>query len=693
MKMKFTLLAAAVAMLSFSASAQTYSMLVETNPGLEEECDLTKCLTLSNSTSVNEAKKKLPGLQGVGTASHKNLLIAGTDFAHNIYGEYGPEGTSLAETIGVYADGSQPYVRFRYNTGNKARYRSVAGSRMINALKKECHRGVNTAWIKLYVGPKPADATSDVLTPKMVFCANTDAKMDGTDALVLTFPAITLTDEPQTVFVDTKEVAGDLLTNDFKNTETGDDINTAYVDFYVDGVSKGQFLAYEAFGFGRVHDVPKVGFNTQTYRELGFRGMKYPTLPGTIYIQAEDFDAPKAGEPLNRSEFCVGLDAYTDAYGYTMMPSKVSYWSKGDLSNVRIDAAQNKTGYGIFQTFSDGKGKDCDEYSSQNAGLGFALIGMSRMNAGAGTQYGGEYLDETSNLISFEQALDGFGSWFEYTFEMEEDGYVDISLAVTTHTAMPYQQVLTAGEYRAVTNEYVTNYNKPREEGGYVVEGLDDDFLKLYGFSYLVSVDGEECLTNWDSRPMPGKNNGAIELGTWQNPLKWTNNQEIDADGNAVNSKFLLAMPTYAAFDGGAQWWPLYRNEQIWELYDMKINEGQDNEEPSQFRVQCDELGENYFKDNYANRPDFADIPCKAGKHTIRVRSTGGVTIFDEIRIRAKKEQEYTNSGIKAVRNIIETEADAPAEYFDLQGRRVMNPANGLYIVKRGEKVTKEVIR
>lgn len=42
----------------------------------------------------------------------------------------------------------------------------------------------------------------------------------------------------------------------------------------------------------------------------------------------------------------------------------------------------------------------------------------------------------------------------------------------------------------------------------------------------------------------------------------------------------------------------------------------------------------------------------------------------------------------------IETEsADVPAEYYTLQGVRVMNPTSGVYIVKRGNSVTKQLIR
>lgn len=49
-----------------------------------------------------------------------------------------------------------------------------------------------------------------------------------------------------------------------------------------------------------------------------------------------------------------------------------------------------------------------------------------------------------------------------------------------------------------------------------------------------------------------------------------------------------------------------------------------------------------------------------------------------------------SNSGVEPIEEEI---ADAPAEYYNLQGVRVANPGNGIYIVRRGAKVTKEVIR
>ena len=38
-------------------------------------------------------------------------------------------------------------------------------------------------------------------------------------------------------------------------------------------------------------------------------------------------------------------------------------------------------------------------------------------------------------------------------------------------------------------------------------------------------------------------------------------------------------------------------------------------------------------------------------------------------------------------------EGNGPAVYYNLQGVQVANPDNGVYIVRRGNKVTKELIR
>ncbi len=50
-------------------------------------------------------------------------------------------------------------------------------------------------------------------------------------------------------------------------------------------------------------------------------------------------------------------------------------------------------------------------------------------------------------------------------------------------------------------------------------------------------------------------------------------------------------------------------------------------------------------------------------------------------------------SGSSIIENIEAEDANAPAVYYNLQGIKVENPANGVYIVKRGNKVSKELVK
>lgn len=54
---------------------------------------------------------------------------------------------------------------------------------------------------------------------------------------------------------------------------------------------------------------------------------------------------------------------------------------------------------------------------------------------------------------------------------------------------------------------------------------------------------------------------------------------------------------------------------------------------------------------------------------------------------------EVAVSGSSAVNGIEVEEAEAPAEYYNLQGIRVAEPTNGIFIVKKGNKSTKQVFK
>lgn len=76
----------------------------------------------------------------------------------------------------------------------------------------------------------------------------------------------------------------------------------------------------------------------------------------------------------------------------------------------------------------------------------------------------------------------------------------------------------------------------------------------------------------------------------------------------------------------------------------------------------------------------FTDLGTDEADATLLGKRKIGWTYFNEF-----------TSGIESI--VTEEAADAPAVYYNLQGVEVNNPANGIYIVRRGSKVTKEVIR
>lgn len=68
---------------------------------------------------------------------------------------------------------------------------------------------------------------------------------------------------------------------------------------------------------------------------------------------------------------------------------------------------------------------------------------------------------------------------------------------------------------------------------------------------------------------------------------------------------------------------------------------------------------------------------------------------FSDQLIEGKPMLKWQAEAATAVKDIAvdKSEANGPAVYYNLQGVRVANPENGIYIVRRGDKVTKELVR
>lgn len=84
----------------------------------------------------------------------------------------------------------------------------------------------------------------------------------------------------------------------------------------------------------------------------------------------------------------------------------------------------------------------------------------------------------------------------------------------------------------------------------------------------------------------------------------------------------------------------------------------------------------------------YVDSNDKEGVYILDYKCQNGLGVY----VFAEKDFIDPN-GDNAVEGIEDDFSNAPAVYFNLQGQKIENPAAGLYIVKRGNKVVKEMVK
>lgn len=598
----------------------------------------------------------------------------------------------MDETSGATFDGAEgTTLQFRYDGDKK----------IFPGFQTPAGRNLERAVIHVCVGPKPENATKNTLTLRLRVTSKKDSKgQDKQLPMDFAFETIELTDEVQHLVLVSEEKSGEYFENGFKDAVTGKELKVRYYDLFADDAEAGQFVALEGMGFDR-YEMPTITFDREATWEAAMTAHSYDGVnkikveePGTLFIQAEDITPSwilgRVGH--NGIHGLAGRDQVAD--GYACRRNVDSFWYEPDFADVQIHNSESfNGGMALWQAYGEG-------HISKHANVqDFALLGMCQLDGEFGTNYNGEYIDETSNKITKEAADKGFGSFAEYAFDMAEDGYLDISVLAGPHRLGWYDAVNAQGYG---DNPFVTKHGKERSEGGYEVEGVEGDYLQQYGFSYIVYLDDVPLRTAWDIRPTVNTRTGALLETVAKNPLRWTNCQE-EVDGEMVNSYHLWMFPNFFAGEpAGATWWGIYKDHFINRAYNEQVKTGTEVGEDG---LEHDVFGDSNFKKALAEsdktledflHPDYMDIPCSAGRHVIKVQSCGGATVFDELKLRGKSTPSKGQDGVSNVvadRSEAAEVADAPAEYFDLQGRKVANPTNGIFIVKRGNKVTKQVIR
>lgn len=358
--------------------------------------------------------------------------------------------------------------------------------------------------------------------------------------------------------------------------------------------------------------------------------------PGEVRIQAEDFDGPHAdGSPAHSNTAPAG--GYADGYGYDARKFDPT------CQNIRIHInSESPEGSKGFNLWTPGHG-------STDQGLGFALVNFAQQEWNAAYK-------ESVEEASLEELADYYGAWAEYTIDVQDELiYADISLRTGVHNAN--FQAYKAGSAPSP-----------------VVAGEGENYMAKYGAAYCIFVDGEPVRSNWIVRPSSDIHN-IHDFATWLDNM----DEEPVLRAVAEPSYFVYAVPdvSYAYGDKtncGNTWSAVYKSEIGDHLQSVgAITDGQ--------------------KQVY-DTPDFANIELSKGSHVIKVQAMGGRTSFDEIKVQAHSNPD-TPTGIDLVQQLPgeNSDANAPVEWYTLQGVRVENPSNGIFIRRQGSRAAKVALK
>ncbi len=369
---------------------------------------------------------------------------------------------------------------------------------------------------------------------------------------------------------------------------------------------------------------------------------------GEIRIQAEDFDEPWIN-------------------GYTPHSNTVAT----DFKNAN-DAVNGYLYSGRDKAFDE----TCDEVYVQKLNH-HGLMGLQHFNGyvyGHGTvtgdsQYGfvnfaGQMWDapysgplQADGSAMLDDLADFYGAWTEYTVNVAQKMEADISLRTAMHLA---------------NNNAYRGGSSPSPK----VSGENVNYMQKYGGAYRIFVDGKPVQAAMNIRPAANIND-MLDFDKWlPNELPSNRMSRATAANNA--DYFAYSMPNLThqigSDDWGTTWSPVYRSEMAEKL----LENGTITDEQAAL----------------LSTPDFVNVPLSAGQHTIRVQAMGGQTTFDEIKVQAHKSTS-TTTGIEDVAEEAAVDADAPVEYFNLQGIKVAgdNLRPGVYVKRQGNNVQKILVK
>lgn len=183
-----------------------------------------------------------------------------------------------------------------------------------------------------------------------------------------------------------------------------------------------------------------------------------------------------------------------------------------------------------------------------------------------------------------------------------------------------------------------------------------------------------------------------IALYLQQNYLKF--NKTGNLDGKPYQCGLVLPalkdIPSDAKLSISFDWCPMKQGSGVFDKTEMAVivENGEDVKEYPAAKEEWADKADYSWKTSVISLAD-AKIDANT-KLTIRnTDAAWAMTSAHRFFLDNIKIYSADGSGVAAV----EADENAPVEYYNLQGVRVANPENGLYIVKQGSKVSKRVIK
>ena len=382
---------------------------------------------------------------------------------------------------------------------------------------------------------------------------------------------------------------------------------------------------------------------------------------GEIRIQAEDFDEPWINNrpahsntiPTNYAKGNSAVNGYSH-YRDKTFDESCEHTYVHRLNDGGLNGLQHFSGWVLGHGTKTG-----------DTQCGFVDFSQQEWNAG----YTGEL--EPDGTATLDNLADFYGAWTEYTVDVDHELYADISLKTAIHNIT----------YQAIRNGS-PNCPDVSEEGV--------NYMAKYGSAYRVFVDDGPVQSAWMVRPCADLN-GLLDMSQWYPNITDAPNKSRSGD---TSYHFTYATPNlthgynfvdkapviekdHAGNDvntWGTTWSPIYRSDIAAKFQEAGIIDAEQAKALS--------------------TPDYANILLTPGKHTIRVQSMGGQTTFDEIKVQAHANND-TPTGVDLVQLTggDSFDANAPVEWYNLQGMRVENPSNGIFIRRQGTRTTKVALK